>query len=230
MADGGLRCERLLSPVICQLEDEQSSMASMLENVEHAEGISIYGGCNANGTWLTSTFASLESVAQFELSGINVEDVSWLQGIKMIGSLVFSYSSGFTNFTGAEELREVQFLDLYGTDVTTFAGLSGLEKIHEGFNVGDASALVNLNGLDSLRLVGGIHVYNAQSLENIKGLSNVASVDTIEITDNPVLTTLDGCEKMTVTGEAHVHTNVNLMNISALPESSVYGVYNAVTG
>ena len=121
-------------------------------------------------------------------------------------------------------------MDLYGTDVTTFAGLSGLEKIHEGFNVGYASGLVNLDGLDSLRLVGGIHIYNSQSLENIKGLSNVASVDTIEITGNPVLTTLDGCEKMTVTGEAHVYTNVNLMNISALPESSVYGVYNVVTG
>ena len=220
----------MLNPVICQIEDEQSSIASQLENVEHAEGIFIYGECNAKGTWLRSTFASLESVGQFELSGINVEDVSWLQGMKVIGSLVFSYSSGFTNFSGAEELREVQFLDLYGTDVTTFAGLSGLEKIHEGFNVGYASGLVNLDGLDSLRLVGGIHIYNSQSLENIKGLSNVASVDTIEITENPVLTTLDGCEKMTVTGEAHVYTNVNLMNISALPESSVYGVYNVVTG
>jgi len=122
-------CERLLNPVICQIEDKQSSIASQLENVEHAEGIFIYGEWNAKGTWLRSTFASLESVSQFELSGINMKDVRWLEGIKVIGSLVLSYSSGFTNFRGAEELQEVQFFDLYGTDVTTSAGLSGLEKI-----------------------------------------------------------------------------------------------------
>ena len=90
-------------------------------------------------------------------------------------------------------------LKILGTSLTTFLELGNLESVHGDVEIGENPALVNLDGLVSLSVVGDggfftgeITIYNNPSLVDITGLQSLAKIDWLRIEGCDVLTDLTG--------------------------------------
>lgn len=124
---------------------------------------------------------------------------------------------------------------IFGEDIYSLGGLSGVESIGGFLYIGDPfwwTNLRNLNGLQGLTYVGGgITLQNNPFLRNIEGLGNVESLGTgqllIEMNDS--LTSLAGLEKIT-TIEAGLwvtenHSLLNFLGLSNLTYINCNGFY-----
>lgn len=124
---------------------------------------------------------------------------------------------------------------IFGEDIYSLGGLSGVESIGGFLYIGDPfwwTNLRNLNGLQGLTYVGGgITLQNNPFLRNIEGLGNVESLGTgqllIEMNDS--LTSLAGLEKIT-TIEAGLwvtenHSLLNFLGLSILTYINCNGFY-----
>lgn len=124
---------------------------------------------------------------------------------------------------------------IFGEDIYSLGGLSGVESIGGFLYIGDPfwwTNLRNLNGLQGLTYVGGgITLQNNPYLRNIEGLGNVESLGTgqllIEMNDS--LTSLAGLEKIT-TIEAGLwvtenHSLLNFLGLSNLTYINCNGFY-----
>ncbi|MGV8113547.1 MAG: T9SS type A sorting domain-containing protein [Lentimicrobium sp.] len=124
---------------------------------------------------------------------------------------------------------------IFGEDIYSLRGLSGVESIGGFLYIGDPfwwTNLRNLNGLQGLTYVGGgITLQNNPFLRNIEGLGNVESLGTgqllIEMNDS--LTSLAGLEKIT-TIEAGLwvtenHSLLNFLGLSNLTYINCNGFY-----
>ena len=124
---------------------------------------------------------------------------------------------------------------IFGEDIYSLGGLSGVESIGGFLYIGDPfwwTNLRNLNGLQGLTYFGGgITLQNNPFLRNIEGLGNVESLGTgqllIEMNDS--LTSLAGLEKIT-TIEAGLwvtenHSLLNFLGLSNLTYINCNGFY-----
>lgn len=134
-------------------------------------------------------------------------------------------------------------LMISGSDITNLRGLANLTRIRGGLRISSNDKLLNLDGLDNLKVVKvltiefnplledllglsnlknapeGFFCFANNSLVSLLGLDNIQYFKFIRITSNESLLNLDGLENLSeVNGEVNIYNNPALQNINAFKQ------------
>ncbi len=148
-------------------------------------------GSNTNVTSLEG-LNSLETVGEFSLNGGPLSDVSSLQSLSTVGTLILNnfntleYFSFLTNLTTID-----QDLRINGSEnLLSLRGLENITHIEGDLIINASEGLACLKGLDGLVSIGGdLVITNNDFLLSMAGLENLTSVGgVIRIENNPFLT------------------------------------------
>ncbi len=129
------------------------------------------------------------------------------------GGLIISDSDAFNSLAGIEWVTELGFLGLQDLPLlTTLRGLDGLTQVtsprtddYDGVEV-DNVAITNLDGLESLRVVGGdVYLRDNPNLVDLSALHSVESIDgALVIQGNAILTSEEAWALVDAIGEENI--------------------------
>jgi hypothetical protein len=163
----------------------------------------------SGGMWITSLTLTSHAGAE-ECLAYELGDLTTQAGV----------DSANQNCTSLSES-----LFISGDDITNVDSLSNLTSVSKDVIIQFNEALADLDGLSGLTAVKGyIQIWTNKSLENINGLSELKSVDSLEISVNPVLANLDALQQLSLTlvegqfrsGYVYVVDNIGLLNVDGL--------------
>ncbi|KAJ3163648.1 hypothetical protein HDU86_000235 [Geranomyces michiganensis] len=144
-----------------------------------------------------------------------------------LGSLRIN-GPGITSLAPLAAIQSTQLtLEIGNTAIQTLQGLGALATVGEYIQIHDCNALLNTDGLASLkRIEGGLQVYQNAKLQSLSGFLPVTAINPtkspryafgITVSSNPALKTLDGLQNLQTVGTAlNVTGNAVLQDISAL--------------
>lgn len=130
-------------------------------------------------------------------------------------------------------------LIISGNDIVNLDSLIYLRRLNNIFIIVDNKNLISLKGLDSINIVGDLHINNNPLLLNLKGLSSIDTIfgfyvrnnnslldfaglnvikciTALYINDNSSLINLHGLEILTSLGEIYIDRNNSLINLIGL--------------
>ncbi|MEM1322432.1 MAG: T9SS type A sorting domain-containing protein [Bacteroidota bacterium] len=154
-----------------------------------------------------------------------------LKGIGNVVTIEGDFLIEDTELTNLEDMKNLQtvngILKIYNNDIMeALIGLEGLCDLSNGAEIIGNDRLKNLSGMDSIKLMGGLLIFENDSLQTLKGLEKVDSIKsipntpitgTIEIGKNPQLEHLDALSNVEyMDGKLSVFLNDNLYSIRGL--------------
>jgi hypothetical protein len=178
------------------------------------EGNNIY---NLNGlNVLTACNGELKIESDNSLTSL-----SGLENINSLGALNIVLNSPITDLTGLQGLTNISPGSLFIHDnisLTTLSGLNNLSLIEGGVEISNNSALINIDGLESLSFTKRININYNSSLSNLQGLENLTSVEEdFLLHDNNAIVDLTGLGNLTTIGvKLSINNNSALTSLSGL--------------
>lgn len=130
------------------------------------------------------------------------------------GEIVLTHQAEVDAFTCTEVSGNLR---ISGDDITNLNGLSSLKKVGGNFFFQNTSNLKTLDGLSALDSVtGSLYIIDNHALTNINGLSSLKSVGSVNVIGNSGLTNLDGFSSLSEikNGGMYISNNANLVDIS----------------
>jgi PKD repeat protein len=127
---------------------------------------------------------SLQSVRRgLELALLpNITDLSAFENIEMsspTSDLSVNYLNGLTSLAGLHNTTQLRNVSVSNNPLLeSFAGLNGLEEVHNEFTVNNNPAMSSLHGLNNLGRVGGrMQLMNLPQLSDLSGLESLRDID-----------------------------------------------------
>jgi len=176
-------------------EDNDFSCGKIIK-VTMQEEVDFLGkqGCTSINSLIIGDFDNINS---------SITDLSSLNSLTKVGSLIIANNSELTNLNGLQNITDVEILSIrenpaltsieglssltkaqgniaiYDNDkLTSLSGLDNLEIVINGLDISNNDALINLDGLESFtQAFGGVRIANNDALLNINGLRNLKLID-----------------------------------------------------
>ena len=161
-----------------------------------------------------------------EIVGLDIHDLSPLKSIIIIGGSLRVTRTSLVNLKGLENV-EIIGNNFFNTssveDNSLLVNLSGLDKvklINGTVQLARNSALVNFQGLNSLTHIrgGDLGIHECNSLRNLDGLEKLMYLDgTLLIQRNASLANIRGLKTLaTVNDDIRIGGNAELLNVDGL--------------
>ncbi len=152
-------------------------------------------------------------------SNENVVNFIGLQNIKWIGGLQVDNNRSLINFHGMETLVFIDNFDIRNN--LSLKNLIGFDRITRFFQTSfivNNPSLIDLYGLHNLSrvLYTGLSLYNNNALLNLDGLSTLKSIGSILIQENDNLADLTGLNSIDTIGSLTIQLNQSLENLHGL--------------
>ena len=159
---------------------------------------------------------NLNSVENLFFIGDNdvLIDLQGLGNLNSVNALNLYNNNSLINLEGLGNLN-LGGLDIFENPLfTTLSGLNLLNSHMEAVSIMDNPSLENIDALLSLTSANSVQIALNDILDNLNGLSNLATVTSI-IIEGPNLTDLDGLQNLTSVGEMRIPGG-NILNINGL--------------
>lgn len=174
---------------------------------------------NLNGLECLETVSSMSILH----NGL-LEDITGINGITTVtGDIYIHDNEHLTNLDGLDHLTSVggDFEIAMNPMLSDLNGLNSLSNVSGYFGIGANDVLTNFDGLESLTSVGALGFGELPALENIDGLSNLATIDgedpEIAIAECEYLSNLDALSNMVAANaKIEIENNPNLVQIDGL--------------
>jgi hypothetical protein len=159
-----------------------------------------------------------------QISGSDITDLSPLNGLLGVQSLVITDNPLLTNLNGLESLESL-LPEGFGLQITNNAlledisALSGISGTVGSFIlIQDNPLLLSLNGLQNIIRPSDddVIIINNDALSDLQGLNGITTTDDMIIRDNDGLISLSGLDNFQFTGTLEVSANALLENMNGL--------------
>ena len=195
-----------------------------LTNIEGLSSLSwISGGLGIAHTSVLTNLDGLSEITSLQyLTFHSADGLTDINGLSSLDSIKGQFSmDGCRSLTNLDGLSHLSYVGgnftLWGNSLTNIHGLINLETIQGGINIGYNRTLISLDGLDGVSsFAGNLRIVYNDVLVNIDPLSNFSVVDSLEISDNPLLAYLPFDNLISVGKDLIIRNNDALLNLDGL--------------
>ncbi len=146
-------------------------------------------------------------------------DIAAIADCPVFDGYLFIRGDELTSLAGLEGLEEVTgdlFIG-YMDELRDVSGLSGLQAVHGALELVDLPEVTSLAGLEALQSAEYVRILNVDGLASLAGLEGLEDVVYINIQDNRSLASLDGLESLErVRENLYIRNNPVLTDMTSL--------------
>lgn len=160
------------------------------------------------------------------VGGTSVTDISDLEPLSNLTRINGSFSidkTSLVNLNGLENITQLgNFQAIYNNELQSLQGLNGLTTVFSGFTIQSNPLIENLQGVNSLLVVGDLSIQSNENLNSLEGLNNLMAVNspagaTASVSQNTALIDLAGLESLQeINGTLRVDSNESLISLDGL--------------
>jgi hypothetical protein len=203
-----------------------------LTNVNGLSGLTYAAGLLISNNAALTNLDGLSHLEDIKYGGIDIENNPALTSIdglghvgpfgsnlKIINNALLTNVNGLSGITSLTDIDAEHPLEIKNNaSLTNLDGLSSLVSISGDLIIQGNPVLTDINGLSKLILVKeAVRIKDNLALPNIDGLLKLATIHTLEITNNHVLANLDGLAALqTVVGTITITNNPALIDFCGL--------------